>query len=169
MARAAHDLLQGDIKVTLRQMTVSLIWGMATMMTFNLVDTLFVSRLGTHPLAAISFTFPVSFTLVSLTIGLGIGTSAVIGHALGRRQADTAKHQSNAAIWLGVLLVAVLALLAWLLEDVIFNALGASAPQRLLIAKYMHVWFAGSPMLAIPMIANSVMRANGDTRTPAVL
>ncbi|MED5524308.1 MAG: MATE family efflux transporter [Pseudomonadota bacterium] len=167
MARAAHDLLAGDINSTLRQMTVSLMWGMATMMTFNLVDTLFVSRLGTHPLAAISFTFPVSFFLISLTIGLGIGTSAVIGHALGRRCAEQAKEQGNAAIWLGVLLVAVLAILAWLLQDPIFSALGASAEQQKLIAQYMNVWFAGSPMLAIPMIANAVMRANGDTVTPS--
>lgn len=167
MARAPHNLLDGDIKVTLRQMTISLLWGMATMMTFNLVDTLFVSRLGTHPLAAISFTFPVSFTLISLTIGLGIGTSAVIGHALGRKHQGEAKEQGNAAVWLAVLSVALLALLGWAFHDPIFRALGANDEQQVLIAQYMDVWFLGSPLLAIPMIANAVMRANGDTVTPS--
>ena len=167
MARAKVDLVNGEIGPTLKQMTVSLLWGMATMMTFNLVDTLFVSRLGTEPLAAISFTFPVSFTLISLTIGLGIGTSAVIGHALGRQDADSALRQGNAALWLGVLLVALLALFGWHFHDAIFALLGANDSQQQRIASYMYTWFLGSPLLAVPMIANAVMRANGDTVTPS--
>ena len=65
-------------------MTVPMIYGMILLMTFNLVDTFFVGLLGTQPLAAISFTFPITFTVISLTIGLGIGTSAVIAKALVR-------------------------------------------------------------------------------------
>ena len=51
-------------------MTVPMIVGMIMMMSFGLIDTFFVSLLGTEPLAAISFTFPVTFTLISLNIGL---------------------------------------------------------------------------------------------------
>ena len=78
----ASDLLQGDIGATLKRMTIPMILGMVMMMSFGLIDTFFVSLLGTDPLAAISFTFPVTFTVISLNIGLGIGTSAIIGLAL---------------------------------------------------------------------------------------
>ena len=77
------DLLKGDIQTTMKQMTVPVLFGMITLMSFNLVDTFFISMLGTVQLAAISFTFPVTFTLISLAIGLSIGTSAVIARALG--------------------------------------------------------------------------------------
>lgn len=78
------DLLKSPVAGTLKNMTIPMIYGMILLMTFNLVDTFFVSLLGTQPLAAISFTFPITFTVISLTIGLGIGTSAVTARALGK-------------------------------------------------------------------------------------
>ena len=77
------QLLHAAIVPTLTKMTVPMIFGMIFLMMFNLVDTFFISMLGTQPLAAISFTFPVTFTVISLALGLGIGTSAVIAKALG--------------------------------------------------------------------------------------
>ena len=67
------DLLKGDIQATMKQMTVPVLFGMITLMSFNLVDTFFISMLGTAELAAVSFTFPVTFTVISLAIGLSIG------------------------------------------------------------------------------------------------
>jgi Na+-driven multidrug efflux pump len=80
------DLLNNDITITLRKMTLPTIVGMVVLMTFGLVDTFFIGMLGTQELAAISFTFPVTFTVISLNIGLGIGTSAVIAKLLGAKQ-----------------------------------------------------------------------------------
>ena len=54
------------------------------MMSLNVVDTWFVAQLGKDELAAMSFTFPVVMTLVSLGIGLMAGTSSVIARVVGR-------------------------------------------------------------------------------------
>ncbi|MFN6972728.1 MAG: MATE family efflux transporter, partial [Rheinheimera sp.] len=75
---AKIDMTQGDIRQILTRMTIPMLFGMITLMSFNLVDTFFISMLGTHELAAVSFTFPVTFTVISLAIGLSIGTSALI-------------------------------------------------------------------------------------------
>ena len=45
--------------------------GVMSLLGFNLVDSVFVARLGTEPLAAQSFTFP----LVFLSIGVQVGAS----------------------------------------------------------------------------------------------
>jgi len=60
-----------------------MILGIVAILAFNLVDTFFIGMLGTEALAAISFTFPVTFVVTSLAMGLGAGLSAVIGE--GRR------------------------------------------------------------------------------------
>ena len=52
------DLLTDPVAPTLKRITIPMIYGMVLLMTFNLVDTFFVGLLGTQPLAAISFTFP---------------------------------------------------------------------------------------------------------------
>ncbi len=78
-----HSLAEGSIKASLIRMTLPMIVGMFMMFTFSLVDTFFVSLLGTAELTAISFTFPVTFTIMSLAIGLGIGASAVVAKYIG--------------------------------------------------------------------------------------
>lgn len=52
-----HGLLTAPIALTLRKMTIPMIFGMVAIQMFNLVDTFFVSLLGTQALAAISYTF----------------------------------------------------------------------------------------------------------------
>ncbi|MDN4501006.1 MATE family efflux transporter [Alteromonadaceae bacterium BrNp21-10] len=150
-------------------MAVPMIVGMVILMTFGLVDTFFVSMLGTEQLAAISFTFPVTFTLISLNIGLGIGASATIARYLGSGQTDLAREFANGALILAFVLVGVLALIGWFTIDPIFTLLGASNEELVYIREYMLVWYAAGVCLAMPMVGNSVIRASGDTKTPSLI
>ncbi|MBA6408178.1 MATE family efflux transporter [Pseudoalteromonas sp. 5Ae-yellow] len=163
------DLLNDPILPTLKTMTIPMIFGMITLMMFNIVDTFFISLLGTEPLAAVSFTFPVTFTVISLAIGLGIGTSAVIAKALGSNKIDEARFDASISLMVGLVLVIVLSSVGYLLIDPIFTLLGAGAQVLPLIHEYMNVWFIGSVFLITPMIGNSVLRASGDTKTPSIV
>ncbi|KOO09952.1 multidrug transporter MatE, partial [Vibrio xuii] len=79
-----HGLLTGSIPTVLRQMTVPMIFGLVAILMFNLVDTFFISLLGTQALAAISYTFPVTFGVNCITMGIGMGLSTNIGRLLGQ-------------------------------------------------------------------------------------
>ena len=147
-------------------MTIPMIFGMITLMMFNLVDTFFISLLGTEPLAAVRFTFPVTFTVISLAIGLGIGTSAVIAKALGSDKLDEARFDASIALLISVVMVFFLSVLGYLLITPTFKLLGAGQQVLPLIHDYMSVWFLGSVFLLTPLVGNSVLRASGDTKTP---
>lgn len=166
---APNALLTGDIKATMVAMTVPMLFGTLILMTFNIVDTFFISLLGTEPLAAISFTFPVTFTLISLVIGLSIGTSAVIAHALGKGLTSEARGDASVALGLASSVVAVLSLVGYLLSPVIFQALGATESIYQYIQPYMDLWFFGSVFLVVPMIGNAILRAAGDTKVPSLI
>jgi Na+-driven multidrug efflux pump len=58
-----HGLLTAPITQVLSQMTLPMVFGIVAILMFNLVDTFFISLLGTQALAAISFTFPVTFAV----------------------------------------------------------------------------------------------------------
>ncbi len=163
------DLLKDPVPSTLKNMTIPMIYGMVLLMAFNLVDTFFVGLLGTQPLAAISFTFPVTFTVISLTIGLGIGTSAVIGKALGKGDKESAKNSGTSSMYLAGVVVGLLSFIGYLFIDEMFLLLGASEQMLPLIHDYMDVWFLGSVCLIGPMIGNAVLRAAGDTKTPSII
>jgi putative MATE family efflux protein len=164
-----HDLASSDINKTLRKMTIPMILGMVMLMSFGLVDTFFVSLLGTNALAAISFTFPVTFTVISLNIGLGIGTSAVIGKLRGQNRFEQAKGTATASLVVCVLMVAALALMGSFFIEPIFSRLGASDELMPMIKRYMLVWYGSGVFLSVPMVGNSVLRASGDTRTPSLI
>jgi putative MATE family efflux protein len=150
-------------------MTTPMIVGMFMMFSFNLVDTFFISMLGTEALSAISFTFPVTFTIMSLAIGLSIGTSAVVAKYIGRGEAEQAKQASTVTNYVAIVLAAILAAAAYIFMDEIFLALGASESLLPSIRLYMDIWMPTSVMLVAIICANSVLRANGDTRTPSIL
>lgn len=165
----SRDLINGDITNSLKRMTIPMIIGMIMMMSFGLIDTFFVSLLGTEQLAAISFTFPVTFTLISLNIGLGIGASAVIARLAGQGKLGGARETGTGALMLSFITVGILAIGGGLSIDFIFQLLGAQQHLMPYIHDYMGIWYFASVFLALPMVGNSVLRARGDTKTPSII
>ncbi len=58
-------LLHDPVGRTLLRLAVPMVFGIFSMVVFNLADTFFVGRLGKDQLAALSFTFPVVLTIGS--------------------------------------------------------------------------------------------------------
>lgn len=164
-----YSLVNEPIAATLIRMTGPMIIGMFMMFSFNLVDTLFISMLGTEPLSAISFTFPVTFMVLSLAIGLGIGTSAVVAKYLGCEEEEKAKQASTVTNYTSIILALVLSLVGYLFMDPIFRLMGASEALLPQIRAYMSIWLPTSALLVGMNSANSVLRACGDTKTPSIV
>ena len=76
-------LIQGPIAPLIIKMTLPMLAALAGMLLFNLTDTYFIGQLGKEQLAALTFTFPVVLFFVSLALGIGTGTSAVVSRAIG--------------------------------------------------------------------------------------
>ena len=66
-------MLTAPMTPMLLRMTGPMILGIIAILAFNLVDTFFIGMLGTQALAAISFTFPVTFVVTSPDHGAGSG------------------------------------------------------------------------------------------------
>ncbi|EGQ7964615.1 MATE family efflux transporter [Vibrio vulnificus] len=162
-----HGLLSAPIAETLRKMTVPMIFGMVAILMFNLVDTFFISLLGTEALAAISYTFPVTFAVNCITMGIGVGLSTSIGRLLGQGEAHQAARFTTHGLLLAIVLVALASTLGFFTVSPLFTLLGAKEALIPLIGQYMHVWYLTIPLLVIPMAGNSAIRATGDTKTPA--
>ncbi|MCV6589296.1 MAG: MATE family efflux transporter [Marinobacterium sp.] len=163
------DLLSGPIRPTLVRMTVPMMLGIVSLMLFNLADVYFVSQLGIEPLAALGFTFPVTFTIVSLAIGFGIGTSATLARLIGAGEQSRASTLATDNLLMTALIVILISLISLWLIDPVFRLMGAEEALLPLIRSYMSIWFVGSTFLVVNMVGNSAMRAGGDTVTPARL
>lgn len=163
------DLLNEPIRPTLVRMTVPMMFGMISLMLFNLADAWFVGQLGTEPLAALAFTFPISFSITSLAIGLGVGTSATLARLIGSGQSERVARVATDNYLMAILITALTGLLGQFLLPILANLLGAPAELYPLIEDYMGIWFFASIFMVLNMVCNATFRSAGDTRLTASL
>ncbi|MFY0642010.1 MAG: MATE family efflux transporter [Bermanella sp.] len=165
----ASDLSQGAISTWLYRLTAPMVLGILSIFLFNLVDTYFISLLGTEPLAAVSFTFPVTMLIMNLAIGLSIATGAVVARSLGRKQVDDARNWVTASLYLSLFLGIILAIIGIATQTIVFRWLGASEQLLGMISDYMTWWYAGSVLLIVLIIVNASIRSTGNTKLPSLI
>ncbi|MCG9775730.1 MATE family efflux transporter, partial [Vibrio diabolicus] len=108
-------------------MTWPMLFGVLSLMSFQLVDSAFIGQLGVLPLAAQGFTLPLQMVIIGIQVGLGIATTAVISKALGANESRYAKQLGGLVLMIGSIGVAVFGGLIWLLRYPILSLL--SAPE----------------------------------------
>jgi len=163
------DLTNGSVSCHLIRLSVPMIWGIAAIISFQLVDTYFVSLLGTESLAALSFTFPVNYFIFSFTVGFGIAMSSVVSRLIGAEEEDTLKRVVTHGLILSFVVGCVIAMLGIIFHDLIFTAMGADSDMLSMVREYMIIWFAGSVFVTLPLVGNAAIRATGDSLTPALI
>ena len=71
--KTPNPLLIEPIEVLVRQKSGGMMIGMLGIMMFFLVDSWFISMLGTEALAAMSYIIPVCFIVTCVIMGIGQG------------------------------------------------------------------------------------------------
>lgn len=140
--------------------------GVLSLLGFQLVDSAFIARLGTSPLAAQSFTFPLTFLIIGVQVGIGIAIAALISRALGAGEELRARRLGTLVMALGTAVIGVLCVLLWVVQVPVFTALGADAPTREMIHDYWTPQLLAAWGMAIVYFAYSLFRSHGNTRVP---
>lgn len=151
------------------RLTGPMIIGIIASISVSLVDAYFVGKLGTSYLAALSFSFPVTMVVVSLSIGLGAGVASVVSRSMGANDKRAAKRLTTDSLALALVLVISITLVGLFTVEPLFIALGATGDTLGLIMRYMKIWYFSMPFLIIPMVANAVIRAAGDAFWPSLI
>ncbi len=157
-------LTQGSVKRTLFTMAFPMLAGTIAMSGYNLADTWFVSRLGTLPLAAMGFTFPVVMLLTFIAGSIGTGVTTLTSHAIGRRDQATACRIVSHGFAFTMLVAFLMSIVGYLSIDPVFRLLGADNLTLPLISDYMKTWYVGAVFMALPMMGNGILIACGDSR-----
>ncbi len=134
---------------------------------YALVDTIFVAKLGTIPLAAMSLAVPLFFVAMSLSKGVAVGTLTTMSHARGHGDHEQAQKIAKAAYPLTFLLISVLLLLTFRTFNQPLFALFDKDPKLLSEAAVYTRWLAFSfPFIGFAMLCEAIFFSYGDTKTP---
>ena len=150
-------------------MTWPMLAGVVALMSFQLVDSVFIGMLGTEPLAAMGFTMPINQLMIGIQIGTGIAATALISRAIGAGNADYARRLSALVLLTGSSLMALLALAVYLFKQPILLTLGAGEELFAYTDSYWLPWLLSSWSHAFLYFGNSLCRANGNTRLPGLM
>ena len=146
-----------------------MLFGVLSLMTFQLTDSAFVGQLGRDPLAALGFTVPMQQLVSGMYVGLGIATTAIISRTLGQGDNLRAQRLGGLVVTIGASLALILCLSVWLLQTGILNFLGAEDQLRPAIREYWVPWLMSAWLGALLYFGYAVCRANGDTKLPGYM
>ncbi len=159
---SSQDLGQQPIGKLLIKQAVPASIGILVMSLNILVDTIFVGNwIGPTAIAAINVVLPVSFFIAALGMAIGIGGSSIISRALGADNMVKALKTFGNQITLTVLVTLLFIIFGLFYIDDIVPAFGGKGaifePARV----YYRIVLYGVPILALCMMGNTVIRAEG--------
>lgn len=132
---------------------------------FNVVDTYYGGKISTSALAAMSLTFPVFFIILSMGIGMGTGTTALISNSLGAGKEQEASLYGFQAISFSLINSVLLTIIGLFIAPSLFLILGATNEYLNIAIQYMNIILYGTVFFLINSILNSLLNARGDTKT----
>jgi putative MATE family efflux protein len=136
---------------------------------YLLVDLYFVGRLGKEAIAGVGLAGNLTFLVLALTQALGVGTTALIAHALGRKDRDRAELLFNQALVLSILVGAFFFLAAFLLRQAYCLRLAAD-PETAALGKQYLDWYIPALFLQFALVAmGAALRGLGDIKIPTLI
>ncbi|MEF1279840.1 MATE family efflux transporter [Vibrio fortis] len=150
-------------------MTWPMLFGVLSLMSFQLVDSAFIGQLGVLPLAAQGFTLPIQMIIIGIQVGLGIATTAVIARAIGAKKTRYAKQLGGLVVAMGGVGVALFSVTIYLIRGPILQLLDAPESVFPIIDSYWIYWLVSSWTGAMLYFFYSVCRANGNTMLPGTM
>ncbi len=166
---SAKDLTQGPVGPSLFKLTAPMMAGVSSSILVSMLEIGFIGQLGTQPLAAITFTFPVVMFLTSIALGIGIGTSSVIARGVGGGEREDTRRLGTHSLLLVSTTMLALSALGMLYIDETFIALGAGPELLPLIHSYLDIYYPSVVLFTVTMVAGNIMRASGSANIPGLV
>lgn len=87
----------------LLSMGLPMVFSMLINSLYNIIDSMYVARLGTDAIAALSIVFPLQNLTVAVSVGLGIGVNSVVSRAMGAGDTKGAEHAASIGMKLALI------------------------------------------------------------------
>ena len=167
--KPGQDLTQGPVAASLFRLTAPMMLAVSSSIIVQVIEIGFIGQLGTAQIAAVTFTFPITMMLTSVALGISIGTSSVIARRVGGGDWDSVRRLATHSMLLVALLLTTLAAIGIATIEATFTALGARGEVLEHIHDYLLIYYPGTVLFTITMVAGSTMRATGDARRPGFI
>jgi putative MATE family efflux protein len=136
---------------------------------YNLVDALWVGRLSGNALAAVNVSQITLFIVVSLGLGITVGSGVLIAMSIGAGEKEKAEKVLGQAFVLSAVLAVAFSILALSFRSSFLRMSGATGAIFPLAMDYFTVVSAGSILLFLLIVIVFAFNSQGDNKTVTIL
>ncbi|WP_171430009.1 MATE family efflux transporter [Acinetobacter lactucae] len=161
-------ILNGPITQTMLKLALPTITVLFVQTLIGLLETYFVSSLGTQVMAGVAVVFPILMLMQMLANGgFGGGLSSAVARASGAGRLEDVQ----SLVWHGVILAGLLggifSIVMLIAAPTIYHLMGVTGLALDAALKYSNIIFLGSPLIWAVALLSASLRGAGDTKTPA--
>ena len=144
-------------------MSVPIMISMLIQALYNVVDSIFVSRLSEDALTAVSLAFPAQNIMVAVAVGAGVGVNALLSRSLGEKDPEKASKTATNGIFLAFIHYLLFLILGIFLARPFFNLQTESTVIAELGYDYLIICMAYSFGIFGQIMFERLLQATGKT------
>jgi putative MATE family efflux protein len=162
-----NDLTVGKESNVIFKFALPMLLGNVFQQSYNIVDSIIVGNiLGEKALAAVGASFPVIFVLVSLVIGVSIGSTIIIAQFFGAKDFGNVKKAIDSLLIFLFFATIVITALGVIFSEQIFRSM--NLPEEIIpsAVSYFNIMLYGLILMFGFNAVSSILRGLGDSKTP---
>ena len=150
-------------------LAIPIMFGMGIHTVYNIVDMMFIGRLGGNAIAGVAFNMPVFFLMLGLTMGLGSGVTASIARFIGEDNKRNAENSAEHALAMAAVIATIFTTLGLVFGYKILASLGAKGEILALAWDYLYIIIIGLPFMVFSGFFRSILAGEGDMKFPMMV
>ncbi len=129
--------------------------------SYNLVDAIFVGRLGPEALGALAVAFPLMLIFMAIVMGAAMGATSFISRSFGAGKPEEVDRAAGTAMGLAILIGLLMAVVCLPNMDRLLRVFGATGAVLPLANEYMSILAAGAVVMSVGLVMGNIVRAEG--------
>ncbi len=136
---------------------------------YNIVNTIWVTRIGFEAIAALTIVFPYQILYWAIGGGTGTGLAALVSRRFGEKNPEATNHAAGQIFFLSAFWGLFFILVGVFFHDPILLFMGATPDILDYSRQYFVITAYGAPLAIFAIIVASLMRGSGDTVKPMII
>ena len=151
------------------KLSLPLMLSMLIQALYNIVDSIFVSRVSETALTAVSLAFPLQNLIIAFGVGTAVGVNSLLARKLGEKDIESAEKCADNGIFLALATWAVFAMAGLFLAKPMLSMFTDDEELLSLSTIYAQICMVFSFGVFVDITCERIMQATGDSFHPMVV
>lgn len=161
-----NKMATGSVPKLVITMSLPPIVSMFIQSMYNVVDSIFVSRISMNALTSVSLAFPLQMLIVALFVGTGAGISSVISRRLGEGNHNAASKAAQHGLMINAIYSVVIAIIGIFFAKNFIAIFTQDSNLQILTLQYLRIILIFSFGNFITQAGISILQSTGNTFMP---